>query len=158
MDTAEPAGRDAELLGLASAPDTGMVALEDGGEPVLATVLHRRVARLQAVAVSSPQLDSTRQSHLPKSGRMLAIAADDDALLYRISDGKARLLSSGLRLRDPVSRSLRTGRRSRWAPRSGIVFFAITGRTLTELLRVPMKGPVSTIDFSPDGDGARRWW
>ncbi len=151
VDTAEPAGRNAELLGLASAPGTGSVALEDGGEPVLSTVSHRRVALLQAVApVASAGSDEA--AAVAKGGRMLAVAADDDTLLYRISHGQARLLSSAPTNQGygaafaPNGTTLAVGTQD-----AGTVLFAITGGTLTELVRVPASGPISTIAFSPDG-------
>ena len=150
VDTAHPAGRGAELLGLASAPDTGTVALFDG-QPVLAAVSRRRVARQQVVGPVSTA-GSDEAIALAEGGRMLAVAADDAALLYGISHGKARLLSLA-----PTSQ----GSSLAFAPNGmtlavetddGIVLFATTGRTLTELLTVPDPGGgADTMDFSPGG-------
>jgi WD40 repeat protein len=151
VDTAEPAGRNAELLQLASAPDTGMVVLEGGGEPVLATVSRHRVAPLHAIDPVA-NAGSDEAVALSADGRRLAVAADNEILLYRISQGKARLLSFapttqgyGLAFA-PNGRTLAVGTQGH-----GVVLFAITGGTLTELLRVTASGPISNIDFSPDG-------
>jgi WD40 repeat protein len=149
-ETAEPAGADAGLINLASAPETGTIALYDG-QPVLVAVSHRKVALLQAVApVATAGPDEA--AALADGGGMLAVAADDDTLLYRISHGTAGLRSSAPTTKGdslafaPNGMTLAVGTSD-----GGTVLFAVSGGTLTELLKVPASGLISTVDFSPDG-------
>ncbi len=145
--TAKPAGANAEFLSLASAPDSSMLALDGGRQPILIAVSHKRVTVLRAVTSAG----SYEAIALSNNGRLLAIVADHATRLYRVSHGVARLVGSaptaqGNRVEfSPDGRTLAVG------TQDGLVLFAISGRTLTELLKVPDSNLITSFAFSPNG-------
>jgi WD40 repeat protein len=148
--TSDPAGQNAEFLSLAAAPPSSMLALYDG-QPVLAAISHQKVVPVQSV--SPPEAASFAEAvALGDGGTELAVAADDETLLYRISHDRASLISSASTSDGysvafaPDGSTLAVGTQE-----DGTAVFSISGGTLALLGTAPASGTVDSVAFAPNG-------